>query len=177
MFVQATCLVSQAGSHVLRFQPVDSARIVSIRSHASCRRDLEDAHRNLEVDEFLRKCTHFIVEAELVFANLVCGEDKVSLPLLLAVHDILAVRSSNLIIDIEGTAGLHLATHSKHKAGRGHTWRHCQVECTYCKVKSDLLALGLGRSVEARLFVRLNFVRQCRGRHTSGQTGQEAEGY
>jgi len=63
---------------------------------------------DLEVDELLGEGTHFVVEAERVVTRLLRCKDKVSLSLLLARENDLAVRALNLVIDIERTAGLHL---------------------------------------------------------------------
>lgn len=58
-------------------------------------------HSYLEIHEFLSERAHFIVETESVLPSLSSREDKVSLSLLLAVHDNLLVGSDNLIVDIE----------------------------------------------------------------------------
>lgn len=56
---------------------------------------------NLKVDKLVCDSAHLIVEAERVVANIVAGEDKVSLALLLPVNDNLADWACNLEIDIE----------------------------------------------------------------------------
>lgn len=66
------------------------------------------AYSNLKVDKLLGVCAHLVIETERVFANLPGGEDKVSLPLLLAIHDVFPIGTRHFIIDIEGTTGLHL---------------------------------------------------------------------
>lgn len=60
-----------------------------------------DTYSNLEIDELLGKGTHLVVEAEGVVTGLLRREDKVSLPLLLARENDLAVGTLDLVIDIE----------------------------------------------------------------------------
>jgi hypothetical protein len=64
--------------------------------------------RNLKVDKLLCKGAHLVVEAELILAWFVGGKDEVALSLPLAVHDVFAIRASNLVVDIERSSGLHL---------------------------------------------------------------------
>lgn len=71
-------------------------------------REQSSTYGDLEVDELLGEGTHFVVEAERVVTRLLRCKDKVSLSLLLARENDLAVRALNLVIDIERTAGLHL---------------------------------------------------------------------
>ena len=66
------------------------------------------AYRYLEVDEFLRKGTHPIVEAELVLSFSTSSEHEVALSLFLPIQYNLLVRPCNLVIDIKGSASLHL---------------------------------------------------------------------
>jgi hypothetical protein len=54
-------------------------------SELALSRDGVSTNRNLEVDKFVGKGTHLIVEAELVVPNLVGSEDEVALPLLFAI--------------------------------------------------------------------------------------------
>lgn len=58
-------------------------------------------HRNLEVDELVGDGAHLVVEAKLVVADLVAGEDKVALTLLLALGDDLPRRGVDLEVNIE----------------------------------------------------------------------------
>lgn len=75
---------------------------------------LNDTYGDLEVDKLFGKGAHLVVEAERVGAGLLRGENKVSLPLLLARENNLAVRALNLVIDIERAARLHLSIISVH---------------------------------------------------------------
>jgi hypothetical protein len=59
------------------------------------------AYRDLKVDKLLGVGAHLVVEAELVFANLLGREYKVALPLLLAVQDVLPIRTRHPVVDIE----------------------------------------------------------------------------
>lgn len=63
---------------------------------------------NFEIDKFLGKCAHLVVEAERVVANLLRGEDKVALSLLFALKDDLSTGSLDKVIDIKRTTGLNL---------------------------------------------------------------------
>jgi hypothetical protein len=63
---------------------------------------------NLKVDILLGKGAHLVVKAERVVTNHVGREDKVALPLLLAVHDDLAIGTLNNVVDIERTSRLDL---------------------------------------------------------------------
>ena len=65
-------------------------------------------NRDLKVDVFLRVRAHLVAEAELVLALLDGREDKVALPLVLPVHDDLAARSADFVVDIKRAAGLYL---------------------------------------------------------------------
>jgi hypothetical protein len=70
---------------------------------------------NLKIHKLVRERAHFIVEAELVFAALVRGEDKVALPLFLAVHHHLAPWPGDLVVNIEGAARLYLIEKSQYR--------------------------------------------------------------
>ena len=48
---------------------------------------IRGTNSNLEVDQLLGECAHFIVETEAIFANLVGCEDEVTLTFLGAVKD------------------------------------------------------------------------------------------
>lgn len=65
-------------------------------------------HCDLEVHDLLGERAHLIVEAESVFADIVGGEDKVSLPLLIAFYDLVFVGADDFVIYVEGTSGLNL---------------------------------------------------------------------
>jgi hypothetical protein len=67
-------------------------------------------NRNLKVHKLLGEGAHLIIEAELVFANLVRCEDEIALPLLLPVHDDFVVGAGNLVVHIKGAARLYLVT-------------------------------------------------------------------
>ncbi len=71
------------------------------------------AHRNLKVDKLLGVGAHLVVEAELVLAGVPRREDKVALPLLLAVHDVPPIGARDAVVDVEGAAGLHLQRQCK----------------------------------------------------------------
>lgn len=87
----------------------------------------DQTNRNLEVHHLVREGAHLIVEAELVFSDLVRSEDEIALPFLLSVQDALASGPSDFVIDIEGAARLHLIgncepeSHGKAKGHRLHT--------------------------------------------------------
>lgn len=84
-----------------------------VRSSFSTWRDIQSAvgweairctwptHSYLEIHKFLGECAHLIVETEPVLPNLSSREDKVSLSLLLAVHNNLLVGADDFIVDIE----------------------------------------------------------------------------
>lgn len=63
---------------------------------------------NLEVHHLVSIGGHLIAEAESVFSNSLRREDKISLPLLLSIHDLLVIRTYDVIVDIERTARLYL---------------------------------------------------------------------
>lgn len=63
---------------------------------------------NLEINQFLRKRRHLVVEAEAVFTDGLRGEDEIALALLCVLHDDLLARSDDGVIDIERAAGLDL---------------------------------------------------------------------
>jgi hypothetical protein len=65
-------------------------------------------YSDLEVHEFLRESAHLVIETESIFARLGRREDKISLSLLLPIHDNLVLRSYNLVVDIKGTPCLDL---------------------------------------------------------------------
>lgn len=66
------------------------------------------AYRDLKIHHLVRKCRHLVVEAEPVLARVLRREDKVPLSFFLAIHDFPVIRSYDLIINIEGAAGLDL---------------------------------------------------------------------
>lgn len=66
-------------------------------------------YRNLKVHQFLGKRRHLVIEAEPIFSHALGREHIVSLALLSAIQNDLPTRSNHRIIDIEGTAGLHLS--------------------------------------------------------------------
>lgn len=59
------------------------------------------SYGNFKVDDLLGVCAHVIVEAEFVIANFLRSEDKVTLTLLLANKNDLALRTSNFVVEIE----------------------------------------------------------------------------
>lgn len=63
---------------------------------------------DLEIDKLLGEGTHLVIEAERVIADNVGGEDKVSLSLLLTVHDDLAIGTLNNVVDVKRTTRLDL---------------------------------------------------------------------
>lgn len=63
---------------------------------------------DLEVDKLLGKCTHLVVEAELIVADLLGSEDKVALTLLGSIENDLVARSRHNVVDIKRTTGLDL---------------------------------------------------------------------
>lgn len=75
--------------------------------------DMLRTDRNLEVNKFLGESAHLVVEAKLVLAGLVGGKDEVPLAFSLAIHNVFAVRAGNLVVNIEGTSGLHLERNGK----------------------------------------------------------------
>lgn len=56
---------------------------------------------NLEVDVFLRKCAHLVVEAERVISNQLRSEDEVALSLLFALQDDLSTGALDEVVDIK----------------------------------------------------------------------------
>jgi hypothetical protein len=65
-------------------------------------------YRNLEVHELIGKSRHLIIEAEAVFANVVCSEDEVALSLLLALHDDTLAWADDGVVNIKGSSRLNL---------------------------------------------------------------------
>lgn len=63
---------------------------------------------NLEVDEFLGKCAHLVVEAERVVSNQLRSEDEVALPLFFALQDDLSTGTLDEVVDIKRTTRLNL---------------------------------------------------------------------
>lgn len=104
---------------------------------------------NLEVDVFLSEGAHLVVEAEGVFADLVCGKDEVALSLLLAVHNNLAIGAFNNVVDIERTTGLDLHQLFSLEVSDLHIGKG-----PYSKVECDLLRLLFRGGVKASLLVR-----------------------
>lgn len=134
--------------------------------------------RNLKVDKLLAVRAHVVVEAERVLSNLVRRENEVALPLLLALHDDLVIRPCNDVVDIKGPSGLDLSEQSAHRtAERGSSEQSASRLWTHRKVEGDLGSLRVSRSIEARLLVRQDPVRQRRRRHRRRCPGQEAPGY
>ena len=130
---------------------------------------------NLKVDKLLAVRAHVVVEAELVLANIVGREDKVALLLLLALHDNLAGRARDLVVDVERASGLDLRgrfqlAHSSQGTIGGRRWQ------THSKVEGDLDPLVVGRGVEARLLVCEDPVRQRRRGDRRSCPGHEAAG-
>lgn len=78
-------------------------------------------HRDLEIDKLVGDGAHLVVEAERVVTDLIAGEDKVALALLLALCDYLARRGGDLKVDIERASGLYLK--------RGSAPEREQAEC------------------------------------------------
>lgn len=77
--------------------------------HGEVRERLQQTtYGNLKVHHLLRKGAHLVVEAEAVFANIVCGEYKVTLALLCAIENESVSGADDGIIDIERTTGLYL---------------------------------------------------------------------
>lgn len=66
------------------------------------------AYRDFKVDHLVCESGHFIVEAEPILSGVLCRKDKIPLSLLLSFHDLLVVGSYHGVIDVEGSAGLHL---------------------------------------------------------------------
>ena len=68
-------------------------------------------YRDLKVDDLLRERRDLVVEAEAVFAQLLRREHKVALALLFALQDDAVLGApGDLIVDVEGAAGLDLRT-------------------------------------------------------------------
>lgn len=65
-------------------------------------------YSDFEVNHFLGKSAHIIIEAEPVFARLLRRKYKIPLAFLLGVHDDLVAGAHNAVVDIEGTARLDL---------------------------------------------------------------------
>ena len=65
-------------------------------------------YSDFEIDHFLGKSAHFVVEAETVIADVVAGEDKVTLSLLGLGHDDLVAGAGDCEVDVKGPAGLDL---------------------------------------------------------------------
>lgn len=63
---------------------------------------------DLKVDVFLGKGAHLVAEAERVVTGFLRSKGKVTLTLLFALKDNLAVRSLNNVVDIERATGLDL---------------------------------------------------------------------
>jgi hypothetical protein len=58
---------------------------------------------NLEIDKFLRKCAHLVVEAERVLPDQLRSEDKVALSLFFALQDDLSTGTFDEVVDIKRT--------------------------------------------------------------------------
>ena len=69
---------------------------------------MENTYSDFEVHEFLGEGTHFVIEAESVFARLAGREDEVALSLFLSVHDDLIIGAHDLVVDIERSSCLNL---------------------------------------------------------------------
>lgn len=65
-------------------------------------------YRNLEIHEFLGKRRHFIIEAKLIFPDVLGRKHKVSLSFLDSTQNHLPIGGYHRVIDIERTAGLNL---------------------------------------------------------------------
>ena len=89
-FFQCTCLIGN---------------LTRLRGWVSSRFAL---NHDVKVDEFLGEGGHVVLEAELVFADMVRREHVVALPLALANEHDLAVRVLDLEVDVERPSGLHL---------------------------------------------------------------------
>lgn len=63
---------------------------------------------NLEVDEFLGKCAHLVVEAERVLSNQLRSEDEVALSLFFALQDDLSAGTLDEVVDIKRATRLNL---------------------------------------------------------------------
>ena len=67
----------------------------------------------LKVHHLFLKCAHLVVEAEPVFSLLFRCEHKVSLALLLPVHNCPLIGAYNGVIDIEGASRLDLISNEQ----------------------------------------------------------------
>lgn len=76
----------------------------SVRGKRVVQADRAWAYRNLKVDKLVGVGAHLVVEAELVLAGFLRSEDKVSLPLLLPIHDVPPIRTRDPEVDVEGAA-------------------------------------------------------------------------
>ena len=63
---------------------------------------------DVEVDELLGERAHVVLEAEGVFADVVCSENVVALALAYAIEEDLVVGVLHLVVDVEGTTSLNL---------------------------------------------------------------------
>ena len=82
------------------------------------RRTHSSTYGNLKVDDFVRVGAHVVVEAELVVADLLGGEDEVTLALLGAIEDDLLLRPRHFVVEIERASGLHLSCSRQRARGR-----------------------------------------------------------
>lgn len=67
-----------------------------------------ETYRNLEIDQLLRKSGHFVAEAEVIFADALCSKHEIALSFFDSFQNHFVKGSGDLVINIEGTAGLHL---------------------------------------------------------------------
>ena len=63
---------------------------------------------DIEVNEFLSEGGHVVLEAEGVFADVVCSENVVALALAYAIEEDLVVGVLHLVVDVEGATSLNL---------------------------------------------------------------------
>ena len=66
------------------------------------------AYRNLEINQFLCKCAHLIIETESIFALIFCCKDKIALPLLGALHYCSFVGTNHAVVNVERASRLNL---------------------------------------------------------------------
>jgi hypothetical protein len=73
---------------------------------------------DVKVDKLFGKGGHVILKAKGVFADGICGEDKVALSLTLTVKKDLVIRVFDFIVYVKRASGLHLGTEAVgHDAG------------------------------------------------------------
>lgn len=136
-------------------------------------RERRRTYGNLKVDELLGECAHLVAEAERVLAGCLGGKGKVALALLFALHNDLAHGAFDNVVNVKRATGLHLLVCIKNRQPSSmQSPPSCRPRlATYGKVKGNLVVGVLGAGKEARLFVRLQAVRQRRGHDIAREEG------